>query len=322
MVWATGLWEGRAAARFVVLAGAGMSLGARSALRSDSHHLLVNQQRGLYRRALVLFVGGLLYTPVWPADILHFYGVYIAIGAALLGARNRVLGFAAGGAVAAFPLLTAVFDYERGWNWSDLSYDGFWTARGMVRHLFFNGFHPVIPWVAFLLVGMILGRQDTRSRRVRTAWLTGGICMAVLAELASRWILHSAASSVTPQEMEELSAVFGTGPMPPMPLYMIAACGTAIVVIMVCIELGLRYPTAPWMLPLIYTGQLALTLYIAHVIVGMGMLDALGRLEDQSMEFALGSALVFCALAVVFSTCWRRQFDRGPLEWLLRRWTS
>ena len=44
------------------------------------------------------------------------------------------------------------------------------------------------------------------------------------------------------------------------------------------------------------TGQLALTLYVAHVVIGMGLLSTLGRIEDESLPFAVGSALVFSDL--------------------------
>ena len=37
----------------------------------------------------------------------------------------------------------------------------------MVRHIIFNGFHPVFPWCAFLLLGMWLGRQNLTATIVR-----------------------------------------------------------------------------------------------------------------------------------------------------------
>jgi uncharacterized membrane protein YeiB len=71
--------------------------------------------------------------------------------------------------------------------------------------------------------------------------------------------------------------------------------------------------------PIVHTGQLALTLYVAHVIVGMGILEAMGRLEDQSLPYIVTASLVFSAAATAWSTWWRRRHDRGPLEWVMRR---
>jgi uncharacterized membrane protein YeiB len=70
------------------------------------------------------------------------------------------------------------------------------------------------------------------------------------------------------------------------------------------------------------TGQLALTLYVAHVVVGMGVLDVVGRLENQTLPFVLLSAAIFCALAMLFATLWRTKFMHGPLEAVMRALTD
>ena len=67
------------------------------------------------------------------------------------------------------------------------------------------------------------------------------------------------------------------------------------------------------------TGQLALTTYVAHVLVGMGTLEAMGRLEDQTLGWAVSTSLVFSIAAIISSWLWRRRFSRGPLEALMRR---
>ena len=97
---------------------------------------------------------------------------------------------------------------------------------------------------------------------------------------------------------------------------------TACAVIAACIALGERFAEASWLKPLVATGQLALTLYVAHVVVGMGLLEALGRLENQSPPFAIGSALVFSGLSILFAHLWRKRFKRGPLEAIMRRLTD
>ncbi|MFT7542854.1 MAG: hypothetical protein ACI9K5_003836, partial [Gammaproteobacteria bacterium] len=70
------------------------------------------------------------------------------------------------------------------------------------------------------------------------------------------------------------------------------------------------------------TGQMALTLYVAHVFLGLGVLEELGRLENQSLPFSVGSALAFYLGAMVFSFLWLRRFRRGPLEALMRKLCS
>ena len=316
------LFEGRAAATFVVLAGAGLSLLSHRARQNHDLAALGRSRVSLLKRALFLFVVGLLYTPLWPADILHFYGIYITVGAFALAASNRRLWLLAGAFVLGFVFLLFVFEYETGWDWETLTYAGFWTPAGLVRNLFFNGFHPVFPWTAFLLIGMVLGRQDLRNPAVRNRVMAWGVSVAVVAETVS-WILIktlSAGASTVDQEL--IGVLFGTVPMPPMPLYIIAGAGTACVVIAACVALGEHFAEAAWLKPLVATGQLALTLYVAHVVLGMGGLEALGRLEHQTPLFAVGSALVFSGLSVLFAHLWRKRFKRGPLEWIMRRLTD
>ncbi len=316
------VFHGRAAALFVVLAGCGLSLLSNKARRTNDVEALAQKRTSLLKRAAFLFVVGLLYTPIWPADILHFYGLYITIGALLLGATDRHLWSATALFVFGFVAMLLALDYERGWDFATLTYLDFWTPEGFVRHLFFNGFHPVFPWTAFLLFGMWLGRLNVREAQVRRRMLWIGGLVAIVAESLSRLLIRTLTTGTSPDEAELITVFFDTAPMPPMPLYLLAGAGTATFVLAICIGVAERYPKAVWLQPMVSTGQLALTLYVAHVVIGMGTLEAIGRLENQSPPFAMASALVFSAAAIAFATLWRRRFARGPLEWVMRRMTQ
>ncbi|MEM1116593.1 MAG: heparan-alpha-glucosaminide N-acetyltransferase domain-containing protein [Bacteroidota bacterium] len=313
-----GLLEGRAAATFVVLAGVGLSLLSRTGRQSGDPGRRADDRSTTLRRALFLFVVGLAYTPIWPADILHFYGVYLAVSAFLLHAPARRLGAYAAGLVVAFVGLALVLDYEQGWNWETLEYEGLWTPAGMARHLVFNGFHPVIPWLGFVLLGMIVGRMDVRLGAVRRRLFAWGVGVAVGAEVLSRGLIAALSRGASPADQEVVGFLFGTSPMPPMPLYMLAAGGTACALIAAAVAVGERFPRAPWLRPLVATGQLALTLYVAHVVIGMGTLEAMGRLGGQSLGVVLAASAVFCTGGVVFAHLWRLRFSRGPLEAAMR----
>ena len=71
-----------------------------------------------------------------------------------------------------------------------------------------------------------------------------------------------------------------------------------------------------WVAP---AGRQTLTLYIAHIVIGMGLLEALRLTENQSTATALFASLVFCAAAATFAWLWSRRFRRGPVEALMRR---
>ncbi|WP_233558132.1 heparan-alpha-glucosaminide N-acetyltransferase domain-containing protein [Alginatibacterium sediminis] len=71
LLWSTALLEGRASALFVMLAGIGVSLLLRRGMSGRRSELLACR-RSLVKRGLVLIALGLLFIPIWPADILHF----------------------------------------------------------------------------------------------------------------------------------------------------------------------------------------------------------------------------------------------------------
>ena len=83
-----------------------------------------------------------------------------------------------------------------------------------------------------------------------------------------------------------------------------------------------KYPDAKWTKPFISTGQLALTLYVAHLVIVRGRPGVLGILENQTLSFVIGSAIIFCICGVIFSHFWRKRFERGPIEWAMRRITG
>ncbi|MGB1203309.1 MAG: DUF418 domain-containing protein, partial [Alloalcanivorax venustensis] len=66
-------------------------------------------------------------------------------------------------------------------------------------------------------------------------------------------------------------------------------------------------------------GRQALTLYIAHIYLGMGVLEALGLLGNQTADTALIASLVFALCALLYCLLWQRFYSHGPLEALLRK---
>ena len=67
---------GKAAALFVILAGIGMSLLSKKFLVNKNKAGLQSVKKRIWKRSVFLFIIGLAYLPVWPADILHYYAFY------------------------------------------------------------------------------------------------------------------------------------------------------------------------------------------------------------------------------------------------------
>lgn len=313
------MFEGRAAALFVVLAGVGIALLSRRALGSKVARDIDDCRHQIIRRGILLIVIGLLYTPIWPADILHFYGCYFLLASLVFTFNDRRLLLGAGAIVLAFPLMMSIFDYSRGWNWETLDYLDLWTWQGMIRHLLFNGFHPVFPWAAFLILGIWLGRQNLadrmRRRQLFLRFISIWICLELLFKLFN-WMEIS--FQVFELTAEDRDALLSTAAMPPLPQYIVAAGSLAVAIIIACVHCAERFRDAAPVQWLVQTGQLSLSLYVAHVIIGMGTLEELGMLGGQSIGHALLAAALFFLGGVAFSVLWLRKFQTGPLEALFR----
>ena len=317
------LFDGKAAATFVVLAGVGLALMTNSAIKNGQEEKLKAARKRILKRALFLFIIGLSYIWIWPADILHFYGIYMLLTLLFITqSSNRIL-VGVIGICLMFPVLLSIWNYEIGWDFTTLTYTDFWTFKGFVRNLFYNGFHPVIPWSAFMLYGLWYGKQDLNDNKFVLKSFRIGLIVFLAVQLFSFILLQ-----ILIQEditlIDQLNPILGTDPMPPMPLYMINGMSIATVVISACIILAKRYEGSKIIDALNKTGQLALTFYVAHVVIGMGIVDEFGDNEfgEYSITFSVSYAVVFSLACIIFAIVWMKYKKSGPLEWVMRKLTD
>lgn len=309
--------DGKFAALFVVLAGIGLALLTSKAHNQDESILWRKASIRIAKRALFLFILGLLYWWIWPADILHFYGIYMLLTLVVIRQSNTVLLLASGGIIILFPVLLLFLNYETGWNFETLDYAGFWTARGFIRNLFFNGFHPVIPWIAFMLFGVWLGRQPLGEE----AWLKKAFVWSLCIFISLQSISYGLPLLVSTPNQELLKLLCSTSPMPPMPLYLFSGLASSTVIITGCILLGNAFASFAFVRFLVQTGKIALTLYMAHILLGIVVIEVFFEtsLGNYSWSFSLIAALLFNLLSVLFANLWLRFYNAGPFEALMRR---
>ncbi len=318
-----GVFDGKAAATFVVLAGVGIALMTNSAIRNQDVEKLNRTRKRIGKRAIFLFVVGLSYSAIWSADILHYYGVYMLITLLFLTSSKRSILGSALTIILAYPLLMMVWNYETGWDFKTLTYANFWTVEGFVRNLFYNGFHPVFPWTAFMLVGLWLGKE--RLEENVTVWriLKISVLLFIGIELLSFSMIAFFMHIGSAGELA-LSEVLGTSPMPPLPIYMLSGSSIAVSIICACILIARKLEGSFVVEALKKTGQLALTFYVAHVVLGMGCVEAVypDAWGSFPIVFSLVYALLFSLLCVAFAWIWTKYFSSGPLEWAMRKLTD
>ena len=154
----TGPLSTRFAATFVLVAGVGVTLMTRSSIGDRSR--TTEMRWRLVRRGLVLYAGGMLFDFVWPGTILPFYGVMFVLAAGMFTLRSRwlaVIGVAA--ALAGWLIRWWVYEqFVDGRSTTWLTDPPSRSPRGLLFDVFVNGTHPLLPWLALLCSGMVLGR--------------------------------------------------------------------------------------------------------------------------------------------------------------------
>ena len=319
----TSLFEGKAAATFVVLAGVGLAFMSNSSIQNRDQQKLHNVRNKIIKRAIFLFIIGVVYLPIWIADILHFYGIYMLLTVLFLTVDKSKILLASGAIILLYPVLMLFFDYDIGWDYKTFEYHNFWTLSGFTRNLFYNGFHPVIPWVSFMLIGLWFGKQNLADEKFVKKSMIVSMCVFVITVIVSKILLYIFSEGNT-ETLNELSQVLGTSPMPPLPFYMIAGSSFATGIISICILISNKYKEHFIIQVLKRTGQLALTFYVAHVVIGMGIVAVLNpeNMGSYSITFSFTYALLFSFLCIVFAYLWTQKKEQGPLEWIIRKLTN
>ena len=304
--------HGRASVLFVLLAGIGVSLLAGG---QDPRRRRAVAGRLLWR-SLVLLPAGLWLQVRVPAVavILQYYAVYFLVALAALRLADRWLLVGAAASAIVGPVLVirlqqaAPHLYQFGVpRWTD--------AARIARDIVVTGYYPVVVWTAPLLLGMLLGRRNLRSPAIAGRLLAGGTVVAATGFLLSDLLVALMGPATSSIDWRRLATIV---PHNEMPLWMVTSTAIAVAVLGACVLLVRALPTATW--PLVALGQLALTVYVLHLVV----LDLEPTwLVRDTVGAAWLSVARFTLVAALLATAWRTLAPRGPFEMLLRPpWTT
>jgi uncharacterized membrane protein len=320
---------GRASALFAVLAGVSLVLiaGRRTPVRGPE---LTGLLAGTVVRALWIALVGLLIGSLDTgiAVILVNYAVLFLVAAPFLALRTWVVAAVAAVWAAAGPVLSLAWRRELPLP----SYDvpGFESLREpvtLLRELVVTGYYPVLTWVPYLLVGIVLGRLDLRRARTAavlvglgawaalTAWVVSDALVArtgVRAELIRTFEGAGWRGDLSTTLTDGLYGVVPSGswwwlavraPHSGTTLDLLMTIGSALVVLGGCLLLG---RLAPRVQAVVFgAGAMTLTLYTLHVV-----LRAEGLWDADTIEVFLGQV----ALVLAVGAAYRLAGRRGPLE--------
>jgi hypothetical protein len=341
--WIGLTFSGRAAALFAVLAGVGLALSTGKQVPPEGAALNA-ARRGVALRALViaavgLSLGGL---EVNVAIILVHYALLFLCILPFLGLKLKSLCAWAVGWIVLSPVLAYLLrpwllaaspplQLGRNPSWDDLS-----TPLPLLGDLFLTGYYPAFQWLAYLLVGLVIGRLALTKAIVPILLMTVGTAVAALAKALGTAAMETWGGRAALEQLlnapgyplDSVLQVNLTGipqegswwwlasaaPHSATHLDLAHTSGVAAAVIGACLLLG---RLADWLdldllLPLRGAGAMTLTLYSAHVWVVSGFylkpLPA-GWTED-GMYFAHAAVAILVGIVFVLLK-WR-----GPLEYL------
>ena len=301
--WAApGTWldvvNGRSSILFAVLAGVSIAIisGGRESAEGES---LRRARIRILVRALLVFAIGMVLVALDTriAVILPVYAVLFVAAIPVLRWRSRWLFAAAAVVAVAGPVAANLVDASVG-------------EAGPVVDLLFTGHYPAVIWIAFVLVGLGVGRLDLASPSVRLRMLLSGVALAVLGYGLGVAAGSAVAASTRPVPLDvrllaTVEAHSGS------PFEVVGSTGFALAVLALCL-IAARPLHLP-LYPVAAVGSMALSAYTAHVVIVWLIGDRAFTQDDNGLYLAfVVGALVACGL-------WARFLGRGPLERVLTR---
>jgi hypothetical protein len=297
-------FDGRSAILFATVAGVSLGLitggtepppGGRGILR-----VVV-----LVRACVLVLLGLLLTAVVRPpiAVILDFYGFAFVLLLGVLFSSRALLVFCA--AVVAFigpPIVVAVT--------TDATLDDVPAPLQVFANWLFFGPYPVVVWLAFPLVGLVLARSGLHRRRTALAALLGGSAAALVGYGSALVIPGTDISAHSGTTAE----VLGSG-------------GVAVAVVgglsLLDSATGIGERVARVLrivlAPTAAAGAMALTLYTVHAVV-LAIVQQTAEVP-QRWQVPAWLFVVLAGATLVIAPLWQRLFGSGPLERGLRELT-
>jgi uncharacterized membrane protein YeiB len=312
----SGILTTRFAATFVLVAGMSIALLVQPAMQSGNAELIRSAQMKLARRGLFLYALGAAVQWIWPGTILFYYGAFLLISAVMCTWSNRSL-------VAVAVASTAVSTGLSAWRGYQLFEGNFtqWLSpapnspRNLLIRTFFDYTHPVFPWIAFICAGIILGRNLDRLAQLRTRIMLWSGVLLFATFLIRTFVMPDSLSS---QSDYALQRALSTNNHEHSVLHVTSSLAVALIAFCAISLVTDSRATSRAVAFFARTGQMTLSIYLAHVLVFNLVVNWLNWIRPTGLDTALVLSLAFYAVAVPASSLYFRRFGIGPCERVYR----
>lgn len=308
----TGPLTTRFAATFVLVAGIGVSLFVNRARASGSQHDLHHARIVLLRRGVLLYVSGYFLQWIWPGTILFYYGAYFIIAAAVCAWSSRrliALGVASIGIAAGISWWRAYqFEHNNMTIWLSPSPN---SPRNLLIRTFVDYTHPVFPWIAFFLAGIVLGRHAYQLATIRKQLLSIGLSVIVVTHAIN--FFFSPSTQITNADYIQ-AKLLSTQPLDRGILFSLGTVATAVVAFVV-ISIAVDRATQSRLTQFFArAGRMTLSIYILHILFFNLVVHRLHWVGSTGLDAALLLSLFFYVIALVSASGWNKYFGLGPAE--------
>ncbi|SMF28466.1 putative membrane protein YeiB [Cellulosimicrobium cellulans J34] len=314
--------HGRSSILFALVAGVSLAIVSGGRTPLDGLPALQSRTRILVRAVLLLGLVGLLdLLGTRVLLILGFYAAYFVLALPFLRWRRRDLLVLAGVLAVVGPVLASWLPEALARAGLHLPDDG----SGALTDFVVSGHYPAVVWMAYVLVGVAIGRSDLSSTTVRVGLVGGGLVALAVGYGVSAAVVGPLGGS---QAVEEAAAAWSSTLRPeplawddpwPTSAYLwlagphtdtlpevVGSGGFAVAVLGLCLFAG---RVGRWVLaPVAAVGAMALTVYSAQIVV----LWAWG--DEAYSRTTNGPLLVLVLATLAGATLWRWALGRGPLE--------
>ena len=312
----SGILTTRFAATFVLVAGMSIALLVHSAIQSGNADLIRSAQMKLARRGLFLYALGAAVQWIWPGTILFYYGAFLLISAVICTWSNRSLVAVS---VASIAISTGVSAW-RGYQFFEGNFTQWLspapnTPRNLLIRTFVDYTHPVFPWITFICAGIILGRNLERLSQLRTRIMLWSSFSLFVTFLIRTFVMPD---SLSTQSDYVLQRALSTNNHDHSVLHVTSTLAVALLVFCCISFITDSRVNSRAVTFLARTGQMTLSIYLAHVLVFNLVVNWLNWVRPTGLDTALVLSLAFYVVAVPASSLYFRRFGIGPCERVYR----
>jgi uncharacterized membrane protein YeiB len=190
----------------------------------------------------------------------------------------------------------------------------------MIR-LFIDYTHPLFPWLAFFIAGILLGRNYQNITIIRRKLLIAAVGTAAFAYVTNL-IVNSLVRDDADNGVSSALVwrhLVSTQPFDRSVLYVLASLGVVIATFLIITILCEKFHDTLGVRVAQTTGQLTLTIYLAHIFIYNFVVTQAGLVQPTGLDTAMVMSVVVFVAAVVWANWWSPLFGRGPAERLYRR---